>query len=112
MLLATVAGQAAGCGAFRPLTGVAHENACEMKRLYVRAAFRKDGVGRAIARELLDAARRAGHAVMLLDTLDEMAAARGLYASLGFREVPPYYVNPLPGAHYLMVDLHMTGSAP
>jgi len=43
--------------------------------------------------------------VMLLDTLDDMEAARGLYASLGFEEIPPYYYNPIPGAHYLKVDL-------
>jgi hypothetical protein len=42
---------------------------------------------------------------MLLDTLDEMEAARGIYASLGFEEIPPYYYNPIPGAHYLKADL-------
>jgi ribosomal protein S18 acetylase RimI-like enzyme len=42
---------------------------------------------------------------MLLDTLDDMESARGLYASLGFEEIPPYYFNPIPGAHYLKVAL-------
>ena len=42
---------------------------------------------------------------MLLDTLDDMEAARGLYASLGFQDIPPYYFNPIPGAHYLKADL-------
>jgi putative acetyltransferase len=42
---------------------------------------------------------------MLLDTLDEMEAARSLDESLGFEEIPPYYFNPIPGAHYLKVDL-------
>jgi ribosomal protein S18 acetylase RimI-like enzyme len=42
---------------------------------------------------------------MLLDTLDDMEAARGLYQALGFVEVPPYYYNPIAGAHYLKADL-------
>jgi putative acetyltransferase len=42
---------------------------------------------------------------MLLDTLDEMESARELYATLGFQEVAPYYFNPIPGAHYLKVQL-------
>jgi putative acetyltransferase len=105
LLLAHVDGVLAGCGAIRPLHDVDHVNACEMKRLYVRRAFRRFGLGRLLARELLDRAVQAGYSCMLLDTLDEMEAARGLYASLGFFEVPPYYFNPLPGAHYLKVDL-------
>ena len=42
---------------------------------------------------------------MLLDTLDDMEAARGLYATLGFEEIPPYYFNPIAGAHYLKAEL-------
>jgi ribosomal protein S18 acetylase RimI-like enzyme len=76
-----------------------------MKRRYVRPAFRRFGLGRVIAQALLDEARRAGYSVMLLDTLDDMEAARGLYASLGFEEVPPYYFSPIAGAHYLKADL-------
>jgi hypothetical protein len=48
---------------------------------------------------------------MLLDTLDDMEAARGLYATLGFEEIPPYYFNPIAGAHYLKVDLDAPGTA-
>ena len=110
LMLASVAGELAGCGAFRPLAGVEHARSCEMKRLYVRPDFRRDGVGRGIASALLGEARRAGFTAMFLDTLDEMAAARGLYASLGFIEVLPYYDNPIAGTHYLMADL--TRSAP
>jgi putative acetyltransferase len=96
LLLAFVDGALAGCD---------YANACEMKRLFVRAAFRRFGLGRAMAGALIDEARRAGYSAMLLDTLDDMEAARGLYASLGFEEIPPYYFNPIPGAHYLKVDL-------
>jgi len=105
LLLAYVDGDLAGCGAFRPLYDVDYANACEMKRLYVRRAFRRFGLGRLIAQALIDRATQAGYSAMLLDTLDDMEAARGLYASLGFEEVPPYYYNPIPGAHYLKVEL-------
>jgi putative acetyltransferase len=105
LLLAFVDGALAGCGATRPLPDADHPNACEMKRLFVRPAFRRLGLGRRIARALLDRARGVGYAVMLLDTLDEMESARGLYAALGFVEVAPYYYNPIPGAHYLKAEL-------
>ena len=105
LLLAFVDGGLAGCGAFRPLPDADYANACEMKRLYVRRAFRRFGLGRLLAQALIDRATQAGYSAMLLDTLDDMEAARGLYQTLGFVEVPPYYFNPLPGAHYLKVDL-------
>jgi len=105
LLLAMVGGALAGCGAYRRLHDTDEANACEMKRLFVRPAFRGFGLGRQIAQALMDRAALAGHSVMLLDTLDEMEAARGLYAELGFVEVPPYYYNPIPGAHYLKATL-------
>ncbi|OYV01130.1 MAG: GNAT family N-acetyltransferase [Burkholderiales bacterium PBB5] len=105
LLLAWVDGALAGCGAFRPLADVDYANACEMKRLYVRPAFRRYGLGRQLAQLLIDQATQAGYSAMLLDTLDDMEAARGLYEVLGFAEIPPYYFNPIPGAHYLKVDL-------
>ena len=104
-LLALVDGHAAGCVALRPLADVDYPNACEMKRLFVRRAFRRFGLGRLLAQGLLDRAVESGYSSLLLDTLDDMEAARELYASLGFVEVPPYYFNPIAGAHYLKVDL-------
>jgi len=105
LLLATVNGELAGCGACRALGDVDYANACEMKRLYVRPSFRGLGIGRMVAQALMDHAMRAGYSVMLLDTLDDMEAARGLYVALGFEEIPPYYFNPIPGAHYLKAEL-------
>ncbi len=105
LLLAYVDGELAGCGALRPLPDVDYANACEMKRLYVRRAFRRFGLGRSLAQALMDRATEAGYSVMLLDTLDDMEAARELYTTLGFEEIPPYYYNPIPGAHYLKADL-------
>jgi putative acetyltransferase len=105
LLLAHVDGALAACGALRPLIDTDYANACEMKRLYVRPAFRRFGLGRLLAQALMDEARRGGYSAMLLDTLDDMEAARELYASLGFEEIPPYYFNPIPGAHYLKATL-------
>lgn len=109
LLLAAVDGAFAGCGAMRSLQDTDYANACEMKRLYVRPAFRRFGLGRLLAQRLLDDARRAGYSNMLLDTLDDMESARELYASLGFEEVPPYYYNPIAGAHYLRANLDHAG---
>lgn len=105
LLLATVDGELAGCCALRPLDTADYPNASEMKRLYVRKAFRGFGLGRLLTEAILDAARQAGYASVLLDTLNEMNTARNLYADLGFEEIPPYYHNPISGAHYLKVNL-------
>ena len=105
LLLAWVDGELAGCCALRPAEDVDYVNAAEMKRLFVRKAFRGFGLGRQLAEAMLDAARQAGYDHVLLDTLDDMESARALYEDLGFEEIPPYYHNPLPGAHYLRVDL-------
>jgi ribosomal protein S18 acetylase RimI-like enzyme len=105
LLLAMVDGNVAGCGALRALTDVDYANACEMKRLFVRPAFRRFGIGRILAQALMDRGVQAGYSNLLLDTLDDMEAARGLYASLGFEEIPPYYFNPIAGAHYLRASL-------
>jgi len=110
LVLAFVDSALAGCGAMRPLHDSDYANACEMKRLYVRPAFRRFGLGRVIAQALLDEAQQAGYSEVLLDTLDDMEAARGLYTTLGFEEIAPYYYNPIPGAHYLKVTLGATAS--
>ena len=105
LLLAQVDGQAAGCCAFRPLPSSDYPNACEMKRLYVRRVFRGFGLGRLLVERTLMLARQAGYTHILLDTLDDMEAARALYLEAGFVEVAPYYHNPLAGAHYLKAEL-------
>lgn len=105
LLLARINDEVAGCCALRPLDSVDYPNACEMKRLYVRPAFRSLGLGRLLAEAIMDSARMADYDCILLDTLDDMEAARALYIELGFQEVPPYYHNPIAGAHYLKAEL-------
>ena len=112
LVLARVDGELAGCCGLRPLDASDYANAAEMKRLYVRRAFRGFGLGRQLAEAVLDSARRAGYDCVLLDTLDDMEAARALYEDLGFEEIPPYYHNPIPGAHYLKADLWNSAPAP
>lgn len=104
LLLAIVNGDVAGCCALRPLDSSDYVNAAEMKRLYVRPSFRGLGLGRQLAEAILDEARMGGYDSVLLDTLDDMEIARAMYEELGFKEIPPYYHNPLAGAHYLKVD--------
>lgn len=105
LLAATVDGAFAGCCALRPLDASDYPNACEMKRLFVRPAYRGLGVGRLLAEGTMDLARIAGYDCILLDTLNDMEAARALYQELAFEEIPPYYYNPIPGAHYLKAML-------
>jgi len=105
LLLACVDGFPAGCCAFRPLISSDHLNACEMKRLFVRRAFRGFGLGRQLVEQIMSMAQLAGYTTMLLDTLSDMETARAMYQEAGFVEVPPYYHNPLAGAHYLKAVL-------
>jgi GNAT superfamily N-acetyltransferase len=89
-----------GCGALRAIgPGVA-----ELKRMWTRPTHRGRGVARAVAGALLEAARAEGYRSVRLDTLAWMTAARALYASLGFRECPAYYPNPLPGVIYMELE--------
>lgn len=105
LILGNVDDSPVGCCALRPLDSVDYPNACEMKRLFVRPACRGLGLGRRLVQTAVDAATLIGYDCILLDTLDDMESARALYAELGFEEIPPYYYNPIPGAHYLMATL-------
>ncbi|HMM53965.1 MAG TPA: GNAT family N-acetyltransferase [Candidatus Desulfobacillus sp.] len=99
--LAEAQGGDAGCAALRPLGG----EAAELKRMYVRPAWRGRGLGRCLAGTIIASARAAGYRALRLDTLSSMAEARALYRSLGFRPIPAYCPNPLPGTEWMELEL-------
>jgi carbonic anhydrase len=90
-----------GCVALRPFV----EGICEMKRLFIRESWRQRGAGKHLAEAVIAAAREIGYRSMVLDTLAHMSPAITLYRSLGFREIPAYYDNPIPGATYFELQL-------
>ena len=102
LVLAEVDGRSAGCVALKPL----ESGVCEMKRLYVRPDYRGLGLGATLAKRVIADARDAGYHSMRLDTIaGVMDRAIALYRSLGFRDIPPYYTNPVPNALYFELEL-------
>jgi len=101
LILCRYDGSAAGCIALKPLAG----EFCEMKRLFVRPEFRGKRLGVKLATYLIEEARQIGYGAMRLDTIGSMHRAIALYRSLGFREITPYYRNPIPNAVYFELTL-------
>jgi GNAT superfamily N-acetyltransferase len=103
LLLATVLGQPVGCIALRPFPLA---DTCEMKRLYVRPAFRGGKLGRELTERLLEEARRLGYRSIRLDTYaPAMQAAIRMYRNMGFREVGPEPLEPTDGLTYMELAL-------
>lgn len=103
LFLASVQGDVAGCVALRPLHTPGEG---EMKRLFVRPAFRGLGLGRALAERSIAAAREIGYRRLRLDTWPpKMPEAQAMYRRLGCVETPPYYHNPVEGVIFLKLEL-------
>ena len=102
LLLVKCDGETAGCVALHKLS----PGICEMKRLYLRPAFRGKGLGRAMAERVISEARTIEYERMRLDSVEPvMKDAVGLYRRLGFKEIAPYCTNPIEGALYMELEL-------
>ena len=102
LFLCRVHGAAAGCIALKPLK----DRVCEMKRLFVRPEFRGREIALKLSTKIIDEARLIGYSAMRLDTIaGKMAPAIALYRKLGFREIQPYYDNPIANAAYFELRL-------
>jgi GNAT superfamily N-acetyltransferase len=101
LLIAFLGDQPAATAALRPLS----EEACEIKRMYVRPQDRGHGLGRLLLKHLLDEARSEGYTRMYADTMPTLTTALALYRSAGFVDIGPYGDDPTPGAVYLLCEL-------
>ena len=90
-------GAVRGCVALRKMDA----DVCEMKRLFVRPNYRRLGLGRRMAEQVIVAARQMGYRRMVLDTLERLKPAVRMYESLGFVRIDPYCTNPLPDAVFM-----------
>lgn len=100
-----VDGDVAGCVGLKRI----NERDCELKRLYVKPEFRRQGLSRLLLEKVIGAASEIGYQSMLLDTLPFLEGALYLYRKMGFYEIPCYNDNPVDGSVYMRLNLGTQG---
>jgi ribosomal protein S18 acetylase RimI-like enzyme len=101
LYIAYVNNEIAGCVGLRRFD----DHRCELKRLYIRPAFRNQGLGQLLSLRIIEDARKIGYKQILLDTLSSMEGAMHLYKKLGFTQISAYYHNPIEETVYFCLDL-------
>ena len=90
LLLAFYNDQPAGCVALKKID----EHTCEMKRMFVYPEFHGKGIGYALAKAIIDEAKKIGYSSMKLDTSIRQIEAQKLYQGFGFKNIEAYYELP------------------
>ena len=85
-------GLPAGCACTRTI----EEKIAELKRMYVRPSFRRRGIGGALVRRTIEAARNENYSILRLDSAGFMSDAHALYKSFGFKDIAPYEGSEIP----------------
>ena len=98
--------RAVGCVAIRPQNGLT----AEVKRLFVKAPYRRSGIGLCLMMAVISHAKRAGINELMLETLPTMHAAIELYRQLGFVPAPAYHHPTAPGVRLLIKELETRGA--
>lgn len=101
LYIALYHGELAGCIGLRKID----EWNCEMKRLYVRPAFRGKKIGSMLVWQIIKDAKDIGYSHMLLDTLPFLKSAINMYETIGFYEIPSYNDSPMTTSIYMKLDL-------
>lgn len=101
LYIAYVGDKIAGCIALRRYD----DKNAELKRLFIRNGYRGLGISKVLINQIIEDAKNSGYDAILLDTLNTMKPAINLYKNMGFKEVEPYYENPLDGATYFCLNL-------
>lgn len=78
--------QVIGCIAIRPID----ENCGEVKRMFIRKSHRRAGIGKLLAKTIIQHAWDCGYSEIKLDSLERLYAAVKLYENIGFQRIPPY----------------------
>ncbi|WP_053957492.1 GNAT family N-acetyltransferase [Inediibacterium massiliense] len=102
LILGLSDGKVAGCIALRKIS----KEICEMKRLYVRDAYRGIGIGQMLIATIIQEASKLNYHYIRLDTLPMMKKAQALYTSFGFYDIEPYVYNPIKGTRFMELKLN------